>query len=471
MTTSPLNGLEILVIEDESLLRKHIAAHLQSLGADVTGAASLHAAREAISNGRFDFALLDINLPDGRGTALLQDKTFSPNTAVIVMTAEGDVSSVIDTMRRGALDYLVKPFDVAELPLVIARARRARQATRLQEHRRASEAEDAMFFGAALSEVKDQLDRIVAADGRMREHLPPVLIEGETGTGKTALARWLHHHGPRGDQPLVEVNCPAVPETLAESELFGHERGAFTDARTARMGLFEAANGGTLFLDELPSLSLGLQAKVLKAVEDHRIRRVGGTREIPIDVRVVAATNRDLRQLASTGHFREDLLHRLDLYRIRIPPLRERGEDVAKLADLLLGKLYNRHRLPTKKLSNAGKRRLQSYPWPGNVRELAHELERSIVFESGDELSLERLNLVQPMEPGVPGGNWFNPGFRFPEQGFDLEKAISHLVSHALNQTGNNVSAAARLLGVTRDYVRYRLAAQKSEVGHGERGE
>jgi DNA-binding NtrC family response regulator len=225
MATSPLNGLEILVIEDESLLRKHIAAHLQSLGADVTGAASLHAAREAISNARFDFALLDINLPDGRGTSLLQDKSFSPNTGVIVMTAEGDVSSVVDTMRRGALDYLVKPFDVAELPLVIARARRARQATRLQEHRRASETDDSLFFGAALSEVKDQLDRIVAADERMREHLPPVLIEGETGTGKTVFARWLHHHGPRCDQPLVEVNCPAVPETLAESELFGHERG------------------------------------------------------------------------------------------------------------------------------------------------------------------------------------------------------------------------------------------------------
>jgi DNA-binding NtrC family response regulator len=175
-----------------------------------------------------------------------------------------------------------------------------------------------------------------------------------------------------------------------------------------------------------------------------------------------------LRQLASTGQFREDLLHRLDLYRIRIPPLRERGDDVLKLTDLLLGRLYNRHRLTAKKLSNAGKRRLQSYPWPGNVRELAHELERAIVFESGEELSLECLQLIQPMESAVPGGNWFNPSFRFPEQGFDLEKAISHLVSHALNQTGNNVSAAARLLGVTRDYVRYRLAGQKSEAARGE---
>jgi transcriptional regulator with GAF, ATPase, and Fis domain len=291
--------------------------------------------------------------------------------------------------------------------------------------------------------------------------LPPVLIEGETGTGKTSIARWLHQQGPRAGQPLVEVNCPALPDTLAESELFGHERGAFTDARTARMGLFEAADGGTLFLDELPSLSPGLQAKVLKAIEDHRIRRLGGTRELAVDVRVIAATNRDLKQLVSEGRFREDLFHRLDLYRVRIPPLRERGEDLLALAELLRDRLCDRHRLPRKAFSAAGRRRLAACPWPGNVRELAHELERAIVFEDSAELHFD------PLAAHAPGGDapshegWFNPSFRFPEQGFDLEKALRHLIDHALRQTGNNVSAAARLLGVTRDYLRYRLADQK----------
>jgi DNA-binding NtrC family response regulator len=402
-----------------------------------------------------------VNLPDGRGTTLLEEKAFSTNTGVIVMTADGAVTGAVEAMRLGALDYLVKPFDVAELPLVIARARRSRQTARLDEHRRETESADTLFFGRSLEALRQQLEKIIAADRRMQERLPPVLIEGETGTGKTSVARWLHQQGPRSSQPLVEVNCPALPETLAESELFGHERGAFTDARTARMGLFEAANGGTLFLDELPSLSPALQAKVLKVIEDHRIRRLGGTREIPIDVRIIAATNRDLRQMVKDGQFREDLFHRLDLYRIQIPPLRARGEDVLELAGVLTERLCRRHRLPRKPISAAGQQRLSAYGWPGNVRELAHELERAIVFEDSAELNFAHLGHAGVAPPPASPNEWFNPAFRFPEQGFDLEKAIARLIDHALKQTGNNVSAAARLLGVTRDYLRYRLAGEK----------
>jgi len=295
----------------------------------------------------------------------------------------------------------------------------------------------------------------------MQEQLPPVLIEGETGTGKTTIARWLHQRGPRNNRPLVEVNCPALPETLAESELFGHERGAFTDARTARMGLFEAADGGTLFLDELPSLSPALQAKVLKAIDDRRIRRLGATRELSVDARVIAATNCDLKQLVSEGRFREDLFHRLDLYRIQIPPLRERGEDILQLAELLMQRLCQKHRLPRKAFSAAGRRRLGAHSWPGNVRELAHELERAIVFEDSTELTFPQLGSPGHAESPDGAEAWFNPNFRFPEAGFDLENAIRHLINHALNQTDNNVSAAARLLGVTRDYLRYRLSEQK----------
>jgi len=460
MQTKLLAGLNILVVEDESLLRKQIAAQLESLGADVTGVGSLQSARQSLADFAFDFALLDVNLPDGRGTALLQEKAFPPGTGVIVMTADGAVAGAVEAMRLGALDYLVKPFDVAELPLVISRARRSKQAARLDEHRRDSADTNALFFGQALNFVQQQLEKILAADRRMTEQLPPVLIEGETGTGKTSIARWLHHQGPRANQPLVEINCPALPETLAESELFGHERGAFTDARTARMGLFEAANGGTLFLDELPSLSSALQAKILKAIEDHRIRRLGGTREIPVDVRIIAATNKNLKQLVSVGHFREDLFHRLDLYRIQIPPLRDRGEDILVLAERLTERLCRRHRLPPKPISSRGKRRLAAYAWPGNVRELAHELERAIVFEDSAELTFAHLQIAESSESPTEDG-WFNPNFRFPEQGFDLEQAIRRLIDHALKQTDNNVSAAARLLGVTRDYLRYRLSGEK----------
>jgi transcriptional regulator with GAF, ATPase, and Fis domain len=307
------------------------------------------------------------------------------------------------------------------------------------------------------------LEKILAADRRMQTDLPPVLIQGETGTGKTTIARWLHQQGPRGPHPLVEVNCSALPETLAESELFGHERGAFTDARTGRIGLFEAANGGSLFLDELPSLSPLLQAKVLSAIEDRRIRRVGGNKQIPVDVRVIAATNRDLKELVAQGQFREDLYHRLDLYRICIPPLRARGQDILTLAELLMRRLCRRHRLPTRKITPAGAQRLRSHRWPGNVRELAHELERAIVFEESEELSFQHLPDGAGNGSSPPATSTALPGpdFVIPPTGFSLDDTIRRLVHLALRQAGGNVSAAARLLGVTRDYVRYHLSERK----------
>jgi len=474
MSNATLAGLSILVIEDETLLRRQITAQLERLGADVTGAGTLEAGRRFAADLPIDFALLDVNLPDGTGTDLLRDRGFPANTAVIVMTAHGGIGGAVEAMRLGAVDYLVKPFDPVELPLVIARARRAKQSARIEEHRRSDNVQsgEGFFFGAAMAHLERQLEKILAADNRMQTELPPVLIHGDTGTGKTTIARWLHHHGPRASAPLVEMNCSALPDTLAESELFGHERGAFTDARTARIGLFEAAHGGTLFLDELPSLSLGLQAKVLKAIEDHRIRRLGGNRELPVDVRVIAATNRDLKQLVTGGQFREDLYHRLDLYRVELPPLRARGDDIVKLAEGLMDRLCQRHRLPRKTITDAGRRRLFAHPWPGNVRELSHELERAIVFEEGSELDFPNLGAASGPPAGTGGiGDWLNPTFAFPSQGFSLEDAINRLIQLALKQTNNNVSAAARLLGVSRDYVRYRLSGEKGEKGPGDAGE
>ncbi|HWN95536.1 MAG TPA: sigma-54 dependent transcriptional regulator [Methylomirabilota bacterium] len=463
MSDADLTGLSLLIVEDEALLRKRLAAQLQQLGADVTGAATLAEARRWLGELSFDFVLLDVNLPDGLGTDLLKAKEVPVNTSAIVMTADGGVNGAVEAMKLGALDYLVKPFESAELPLVVARARRMKQSARLEEHRRkdAVQSGDEFFFGDSLAELRKHLEKILAADQRMQTHLPPVLIEGETGTGKTTIARWLHHRGPRAARPLVEMNCSALPDALAESELFGHERGAFTDARTARIGLFEAADDGTLFLDELPSLSLGLQAKVLKAIEDRRIRRLGGNKEIPVDVRVIAATNRDLKPLVSAGQFREDLLHRLDLFRVRIPALRERGDDGAKLAELLMERICKRHRLPRRQITAAGRQRLRAHEWPGNVRELSHELERAVVFEESDELDFAHLGDAAGARAAMDPSDWFNPAFTFPAQGFLLEGAIDRLIDRALAQSGNNVSAAARLLGVSRDYLRYRLAGRK----------
>jgi DNA-binding NtrC family response regulator len=242
--------------------------------------------------------------------------------------------------------------------------------------------------------------------------------------------------------------------------LFGHERGAFTDARTARLGLFEAAQGGTLFLDELPSLSPGLQAKVLTVIEDHKLRRVGGNKAIPVDARIIAATQRDLKEMVSQGQFREDLYHRLDLFRVSIPPLRDRGEDIVELAEWMLQSLCRKHSLPQKAFTAAGRERLLAYHWPGNVRELGHELERALVFEETDQLSFGHLPGSPLTPPPSAEPDWLKPGFRFPEAGFALEEAINRFLALALAQADGNVSGAARLLGVPRDYVRYRLGTK-----------
>jgi DNA-binding NtrC family response regulator len=457
MASLDFSGATILVVEDDLALRRRMVSRLEALGAEVTATDTVAATVSETERRTFDFVFLDVHLPDGLGTELLRKKAFPRTTGVIVITALGGVQGAVEAMQLGAVDYLVKPFDISELGVAVERAQAARQAARLGEHRLQTLETEEVFFGGALAGLQAKLEKILEADRRMLTRLPPVLIEGETGTGKTTFARWLHAHGPNADQPLVEVNCSALPETLAESELFGHERGAFTDAKTTRLGLFEGAGGGTLFLDELPSLSPGLQAKVLTAIEDRRIRRVGATKPIAVDVRIVAATNRELKELVAEGLFREDLYHRLDLFRLTVPPLRERGEDLLKLAERIVERLCRRHRLPARTITPVGHRRLLAYHWPGNVRELAHEIERAIVFEDGPELAFPQLGPggEQTGGPTPAKLDWFNPAYDF--NGFSLESAIDRFVEIAMQRANGNVSAAGRLLGVPRDYIRYRL--------------
>jgi len=451
-------GCEVLLLEDDAPLRKRLAAHLRRAGAGVTEAATLGEARRLLRELAFEFALIDLNLPDGDALALLREGAFSENTGVVVMTAFGGVERAVAAMRLGAGDYLAKPFEPEEVPLAFLRCRSTRRSARRDEHRGAEPGAeiDRIFFGRSLDAVRAQLEKILEADRRLERRLPPVLIEGETGTGKSIIARWLCQQGPRAGRPLIALNCAALPETLAESELFGHERGAFTDAKSARLGLFEAADGGTLFLDEIGLLSAGTQAKVLTAVEDGTIRRLGGTRAIPVDARLIAASNRPLAELVQRGAFREDLFHRLNLLRIVLPPLRERGTDIVALARHLAARLAARHRLKDLRITPAGEARLLAQRWPGNVRELANEIERAVIFGGGAPLDFAHLGGAAP-----EAAAWRNPAWRLPESGFSVDTLIDELVAEALRETGDNVSAAARRLGVTREFLRYRLGRGK----------
>ena len=453
-------GSEILILEDDPSLRKRLSAHLRTIGAEVSEAGRIEEARRLLRDMRFDFALVDLHLPDGEALELLREGAFSENTGVVVMTAFGGVKKAVEAMRLGAGDYLAKPFEPEELPVAFLRCRVVRSANRREEQRtdEAGNEADRLFFGESLAAVRSQLDTILATERRLERQLPPVLIEGETGTGKSALARWLQRQGPRAACPFVSINCAALPETLAEAELFGHERGAFTDAKRARIGLFEAADGGTLFLDEIGSLSPVTQAKVLVAVEEGAIRRIGGTKEIHVDVRLIAASNRPLAELVRLGTFREDLFHRLDLLRITLPPLRERGSDVVALARHLLARIAMRHRLPGLRITPEGESRLMAQPWRGNVRELAHELERAAIFGGKGPLDFQQLGT----EAIPSAAGWRNPAWRLPESGFSLDEVTSELVAEALRKTNGNVSAAARLLGVTREFMRYRLSGQRT---------
>ena len=454
-------GCELLLLEDDSTLRRRLAAHLRSRGAAVTEVATIGEARRVLAELRFDFALVDLHLPDGEALDLLRSGAFSENTGVVVMTAFGGVKKAVEAMRLGAGDYLAKPFEPDELPLAFLRCREKRSGARRDELRASDHSAgsgDELFFGDSLAPVRAQLDLILETERRLEQGLPPILIEGETGTGKSLLARWLHRQGPRSSRPFITLNCAALPENLAESELFGHERGAFTDAKTARIGLFEAADNGTLFLDEIGALSPQTQAKVLTAIEDRAIRRLGATKEIRVDVRLIAANNRPVLDLVEGGEFREDLYHRLHLLHIVLPPLRERGRDVLALARHLLERIARRHRLKDVAVSPSGEARLLAQRWRGNARELAHAIERELIFSRGPRLDFAQLGDPPPSPPA----GWRNTNWRLPDEGFSIEAVITDLVDEALRETEHNLSAAARRLGVTREFLRYRLNSEKS---------
>ena len=445
---------KVLLVEDEALFARAVVKRLQKAGFECEHAESLHDARLLVKQFEPDMALLDMRLPDGNGLDLLPDFVArSINT--IVMTAFGEVTDAVNAIKLGAIDYLKKPIDLEELLLIIQKNEKTSDLQTSLDYSRQRDAvltESVQLIGesTAMQSVRQQISRIAQLSALSDAVQPTVLITGETGTGKDVVARYLHAHCANHDKPFVHVDCASLPAELIESELFGHEKGAFTNAVASRPGLIESAEDGTLFLDEIGELPLGLQAKLLNVLERRMVRRLGSTRERPVLARIIAATNRDLYEMSNEGHFRSDLYYRLNVITLQTPPLRDRGQDLLLLANYFRQLTEKRYALPHHEFSPSALMAIQQYRWPGNVREMKHQISRAVLMCTQALISEQDLGLPQTpvTQPGISLSH---------EPQITLDGAEKAMLLNALEQSRNNVSKAARLLGITRMTMRYRM--------------
>jgi DNA-binding NtrC family response regulator len=441
----------ILIVEDEKLIRWSLRQRFQEEGYVVedaeTGAEGLTKLAHAI----FDLVMLDYKLPDMTGLDVLRKiREEDSDVVILMMTAFSNVENAVEAMRLGAFDYISKPFKMDALMVVINKALETTQLKREVRDLRAQMHKRFGFdriLGRCPAMVKlFELIRDVAASGAST-----VFLRGESGTGKDLVAKAIHYNSDRANRPFMNITCTAITESLLESELFGHERGAFTDAKAMKKGLLELSDGGTVFLDEVGDMPSSLQAKLLRFLEEKTFRRVGGVQDIEVDVRIVAATNRDVNKLLEDGKFREDLYYRLNIIPIELPLLRERGEDIRLLAEYFIDVFAREFRREVKGLTPGAVEKLMSYNWPGNVRELRNIIERAVLLVKTDYIGPDDLVLGRGRADGQPFTVELPPG------GISLQTVEEQLVRQALAQTGNNQTKAAKLLHLSRDQLRYRM--------------
>jgi DNA-binding NtrC family response regulator len=440
----------ILLVEDEKLLRWALEQQLARAGHAVVAAPDLATASTHLAAAQPDVVLLDLGLPDGHGLDFYEaNRERLEASVVIVMTALGAVHEAVRAMKLGALDFLTKPVDQAELVALVDRSLAVRgdrlEAQAARRNREQTLAQAVVGDSPAFRAVLETAEQVAASD------VATVLIQGESGSGKNVIARHLHAVSNRRSHPILEVSCATIPENLLESELFGHEKGAFTDAKSVKRGVFELAQGGTVVLDEIGELRLDLQAKLLHFLEERRFRRVGGTREITVDVRVISLTNRDLAAMVRDRTFRGDLFYRLAVFPITVPALAERPEDILPLARHFLATLQPRLGRRFDGFERAAENLLLGYSWPGNVRELRNVVERAVVVERGPRVTEASLRLDAVAAPGEPAPDGMPTGI------VPLEEMEREMVKRAMRAAGDNQTRAAELLGVTRDQLRYRL--------------
>jgi len=472
----------ILIVDDDKLVRWTLTQKCTEFGYFSLEASSGEEALRMLQTDPVDAILLDVHLPDLSGIGVLEKlKQAGETRSVIMMTADPQLDDVKAALRLGAYDFVSKPINFDELSVTLQNALDARELrteveTLRDEVRRRAGYHDVVGVSRKITELMKFVYKVAASEAAT------ILVQGESGTGKDLVAKAIHYRSHRAERPFVAINCSAIPETLMEAELFGHEKGAFTDAKAMKKGLFEVADGGTLFLDEIGELSPLLQAKLLRVLEDQVIRRVGGVRDIQVEVRVIAASNRDLDREVREGRFRQDLYYRLAIISILLPTLRERKEDIPPLIDFFLAHYNRKFRKSVQGISEETRRLLLNYDWPGNVRELKNALERAMILEEGNHLKPDDLpfsvasgrsgpvladkSAGAPVESQPATGKRRLPLLSIPEGGTSLEDVERALVELALQQSHGNQIKAAKLLDISRDALRYKM--KKFGLGHPE---
>jgi DNA-binding NtrC family response regulator len=462
-----MSGQRLLIVDDEASIRDMLAFFFHKRGFEVMTASNFTEGQSSALRSTPDLVLCDIKMPDGNGLDLLKKiKSESPKTPVIMITAHTSTPDAIEAMKLGAVDYIAKPFNVEELGLIVDRALGEKELRDENVYLKQELAAKYTFAniigkGSRMQEIFRTIERIAKVSST-------VLLTGESGTGKELIARAIHYTSIRKDRKFVSINCGALPEPLLESELFGHERGAFTGAIKDKRGLFTEADHGTLFLDEISETTLTMQVKLLRAIQERVIRKVGGNEEVSIDVRIIAATNKDLTDLVADGKFREDLFYRINVIPIPLPPLRARLEDIAPLTQYFIAKVCKEQKIPEKKISTEAMRLLEAYPWPGNVRELENTLERTVALEPGPVITVSSLpeSIALGVKTRVPDFE------SLPQEGINLESYLEavgkRLMREALDRCEGVQTKAAELLHMSfrsfRYYAKKYALARRDEI-------
>ena len=452
-----MESSKILVIDDEKLLRWSLQQNLGKEGHSVFTAENGHEGLEIFAAEQPDIVLLDIHLPDMSGLDILESiKKENKNTIVIMVTAFGDIQTAVKTIKFGAYDFVEKPFNMEKIKILIGKA--LETVTLRKEVSQFRDKISKQYGFTNIVGASEQMRKILDLAGKVaKSDATTILLQGESGTGKDLIAKVIHYESSRAARPFMDINCTALPETLIESELFGFEKGAFTDAKQMKKGLFELSDGGTIFLDEIGDMKLSTQAKLLKVIENKTFKRIGGIRDITVDLRIIACTNKNLVEEVKKENFREDLYYRLKVIPIVLPPLRERPDDIPSLAHFFIEEFNREFKKNVKGISQETEKAFLNYRWPGNVRELRNVIERAMILENEEYILPEHLPGEFTSLDMMGGKVMEQVHISLPPGGLDIEEVEKELIKQALDQTKGNQTKAARLLSLTRDALRYRM--------------